>query len=164
MENPFILSDLDRKILDTLQADGRLTNQEIANRIGSSPSSVWRRIRMMEEAGVIAGFRLVVNPERLGLSETVLLNVSLSRHSEENTQDFTEIVKNAPEVLECYATSGEHDYLLKVLATDMRAYYRFLENKLMNKPYINKTNSTVVMRKIKETSAVTSAILPSRTP
>ena len=154
------LTGLDRKILDALQEDCRLSNQQIADRVGSSPSSVWRRIRALEEAGIISGFRLTVSPEALGLSETVLVHVSLRQHSDENTAAFTQLVTDAPEVLECYATTGDHDYLIKVLAADMRAYYRFLEETLMSKPYIDKTSSMVVMKKIKDTNAVPSRIIP----
>ena len=154
MKDQVILSELDRRILAALQADSRLSNQELADQIGSSPSSVWRRVRVMEQAGIIDGFRLSVSAEMLGWSETVLVHVSLNTHSDESTRAFTELVENAPEVLECYAVTGEHDYLLKVLATDMRSYYRFLEGALMSKGFISRTSSTVVMSKIKETGQV----------
>ncbi len=154
MNDSFSLTRLDRRILAELQSDSRLSNQEIADRIGSSPSSVWRRIKALEQAGVIEGFYLAIAAEKLGLSETVLLHVSLASHNEHSTRAFTELVSNSPQVLECYAVSGDHDYQLKVLATDMRAYYRFLEDTLMSQDFIARTSSTVVLSKIKETGTV----------
>lgn len=161
MKESFNITPLDRKILEILQQDSRLSNQEIADRIGSSPSSVWRRVRAMEEAAVISGFHLVLSPELLGLAETVLVHVSLNSHSEKNTREFTRLVRNTPEVLDCYAVTGDHDYQLKVLATDMRAFYRFLEETLMSKPYVAKTSSTVVMNTIKETASAPASIIPT---
>ncbi len=160
MKEQFKLTPLDRNILLALQADSRLSNQEIAERTASSASSVWRRIKAMQQAGVIKGFRLAVDAELLGLAETVMLHVSLNQHSKASTQAFTELINGTPEVIECYAVGGEHDYQLKVLATDMRAYYRFLEQTLMSQPYIARTNSIVIMKKIKETQNVPTEILP----
>ncbi|MDI6835984.1 MAG: winged helix-turn-helix transcriptional regulator, partial [Rhizobiaceae bacterium] len=85
MDRSFELSELDRKILDALQDDARLSSQDIAHRVSSSPSSVWRRIRAMEDAGVISGFRVTVDAEKLGLHETILVNVRLDRHTPETT-------------------------------------------------------------------------------
>lgn len=163
MKDSFRFSALDRKILRELQTDSRLSNQEIAERTGSSASSVWRRVKSMQDAGVISGYALCVNAESLGLAETVLLHVSLSQHSDDSTSAFAKLVTNSPEVLECYAVSGEHDYQLKVVAADMRAYYRFLENTLMSQPFVARTSSTVIMKKIKESSTVPAEIIPAWT-
>ena len=160
MKNQFNLTELDRKILSTLQLDSRLSNQDIADQTGSSASSVWRRVKAMQEAGVITGFQLDVNVEELGLSETVFLHVSLNQHQEKTIREFTRLISNSQQVLECYAVSGDHDFQLKVLATDMRAYYQFLEQTLMNQPYIARTSSTVIMKKIKETHTVPTEIIP----
>ncbi len=160
MNEKFTSTRLDRQILDELQADCRLSNQEIADRIGSSASSIWRRVRAMEQAGVIDGFHLSVAPDKLGLPETILLHVSLHTHSEKTTAAFTRLINESPEVLECYAVTGEYDYQLKVLATDMRAYYRFLEDKLMSRNFISRTSSTVVMKKIKQTGKIPTGSLP----
>ena len=157
MNNKFTPTALDRQILEELQANCRLGNQDIAERIGSSASSIWRRVRAMEEAGVINGFHLSVAADMLGWTETMLLHVSLHTHSEQNTQAFTELINETPEVLECYAVTGEFDYQLKVLAKDMRAYYRFLEEKLMSRDFISRTSSTVIMKKIKETGKIPTA-------
>ena len=160
MKEKFKTTALDRKILSSLQSDSRLSNQDIAETIGSSASSVWRRVRVMEEAGIIKGLNLSLSAQSLGLSETVIVQVSLSKHNEKNTKAFTRLVGNTPEVMECYAVTGDHDYQLKVLATDMRAFYRFLEDTLMSQDYIAKSSSTVVMSIIKETGSIPASIIP----
>ena len=147
MELSFTPTTLDTKILQLLQADCRLSNQEIATQTGSSASSVWRRIRTMEQAGLIDGFHLSVTAEALGYAETVLVYVSLNTHSEKSTDAFTKLIEQTPQVMECYAVTGDHDYLLKVLAPDMRAFYRFLEDTLMSKEYVARTQTNVVMKK-----------------
>jgi DNA-binding Lrp family transcriptional regulator len=154
MNERFNLTALDRQILRELQRDCRLSNQELAERIGSSASSVWRRVRQLQEAGVIEGFHLSIAADRLGLTETILLHISLHTHSDSAIDAFTRLINDSPEVLECYAVTGEYDYQLKVLATDMRAYYRFLEDRLMSKDFIARTSSTVVMKKIKDTETI----------
>ncbi len=148
------LTRLDRRVLAELQRNCRLSNQEIADRVGSSASSVWRRIRTMEDAGVIDGFQVSVTAEALGYAEVIMVYVSLSKHSGSGVDAFTELVQNEPQVLECYAVTGDHDFVLKVVAEDMRAFYRFLEDTLMNKDYIDRTSSTVVMNKIKESRTI----------
>ncbi len=155
-EQPTITA-LDQKILNELQADCRLSNQDLADRIGSSASSIWRRVRALETAGVITGFNLSVAADKLGLPETILLHISLHTHSDKNTEAFYQLINELPEVLECYAVSGEYDYQLKVLTTDMRSYYRFLEEKLMCHDFITHTNTTVVMKKLKETGKIPTA-------
>lgn len=105
-------------------------------------------------------YRLHLAPEKIGLMETILLHVSLTQHGKDNTKRFMDTVLSAPQVLECYATTGEHDYVLKVLAADMRSYHKFLEEIIMNKPYVLKTHSNVVMRKLKDSQAVPSRIMP----
>lgn len=154
MKQLFRTTPLDRKILGLLQNDCRLSNQDIATKAGSSASSVWRRIRAMEEAGLINGFHLGVAAEALGFAETVLVYVSLNSHNEQSIEAFTQLIAEAPQVMECYAVTGEHDYLLKVLATDMRSFYKFLEDTLMSQEYIARTHTNVVMKKIKESHAV----------
>lgn len=158
LKEQFNLTRLDEKILDEMQADCRLSNQDLADRIGSSASSIWRRVRALQKAEVILGFNLTVAAEKLGLSETILLQVSLHTHSDKNTAAFDQLINELPEVLECYAVNGEYDYQLKVLATDMRAYYQFLEEKLLSSDLVARASSSVVMNKIKETRIVPTSI------
>ncbi|MGJ8527566.1 Lrp/AsnC family transcriptional regulator [Maritalea sp.] len=157
MANSFELDQIDRKILELLQFNSRLSNQEIASQVGSSASSVWRRINALEEAEIITAYGLTVSPEKLGYGELVLLQVSLEQHNDDYLEEFTQLVRSIPEILECYATTGEYDYVMKVLATDMRSYHRFLRNRLMSKAFISKTFSQVVMEKIKFQKVVPTA-------
>jgi len=154
MNDQVTLDAIDSKILQLLQQNSRISNQEIANQVGSSVSSVWRRINALEETGIITGYGLTVSPEKLGYGETILLQVSLQRHSDDSVEEFAELVNSIPEILECFATTGEYDYVLKVLAPDMRSFHRFLRNNLMDKPYISKTFSQVVMDKVKFQKAI----------
>lgn len=154
MSNSFKIDQIDGKILELLQQNSRISNQDIANKVGSSVSSVWRRINALEEAGVIQGYGLTVSPEKMGYQETILLQISLQRHSDDYIEQFIALVESVPEILECYATTGEYDYVLKVLATDMRAFHRFVRNSLMRQPFISKTYSQVVMDKIKFQKAI----------
>lgn len=154
MNDSFKIDQIDGKILELLQRNSRVSNQDIATQVGSSVSSVWRRINALEEAGVIQGYGLTVSPEKMGYQETILLQVSLQRHSDDYIEQFIGLVESIPEILECYATTGEYDYVLKVLATDMRAFHRFVRNSLMRQPFISKTYSQVVMDKIKFQKAV----------
>ncbi len=154
MNNSLKIDQIDGKILELLQKNSRISNQEIANQVGSSVSSVWRRINALEEAGVIQGYGLTVSPEKMGYQETILLQISLQRHSDDYIEQFIHLVESIPEILECYATTGEYDYVLKVLATDMRAFHRFVRNSLMRQPFISKTYSQVVMDKIKFQKAI----------
>ncbi|TDQ64364.1 DNA-binding Lrp family transcriptional regulator [Maritalea mobilis] len=154
MNNSLKIDQIDGKILELLQKNSRISNQEIANQVGSSVSSVWRRINALEEAGVIQGYGLTVSPEKMGYQETILLQISLQRHSDDYIEQFIQLVESIPEILECYATTGEYDYVLKVLATDMRAFHRFVRNSLMRQPFISKTYSQVVMDKIKFQKAI----------
>ena len=141
---------LDLKILAAMQTDPKLSNNEIAERVGSSASSVWRRIKSMEDAGILAGHFLRMSAERLGFQETILVQVSLNHHTDKHTDEFAKLVRGCPEILECYVTTGEGDYLLKVLARDIRSYRQFLQRKLMNQSFIGKVQSQVVMEKVKE--------------
>ncbi|WP_424982378.1 Lrp/AsnC family transcriptional regulator [Maritalea sp. S77] len=158
MNNSLKIDQIDGKILELLQKNSRISNQEIANQVGSSVSSVWRRINALEEAGVIQGYGLTVSPEKMGYQETILLQVSLQRHSDDYIEQFIHLVESIPEILECYATTGEYDYVLKVLATDMRAFHRFVRNSLMRQPFISKTYSQVVMDKIKFQKAIPAVV------
>lgn len=154
MNSSLKIDQIDGKILELLQKNSRISNQEIANQVGSSVSSVWRRINALEESGVIQAYGLTVSPEKMGYQETILLQVSLQRHSDDYIEQFISLVESIPEILECYATTGEYDYVLKVLATDMRAFHRFVRNSLMRQPFISKTYSQVVMDKIKFQKAI----------
>ena len=123
---------LDRKILSVLQGNARASLQEIGQAVGLSPSPCWGRIKKMEEAGVIEGYTVRLNPRALDLADTVLVMVTLDSHSDNTLEKFGETLASIPEVIEAHLVSGDYDYLLRVVVKDTRDYERLLREKLYN--------------------------------
>ncbi|NEX22501.1 Lrp/AsnC family transcriptional regulator [Thiorhodococcus mannitoliphagus] len=141
----------DRRILAELQQDGRISNQELADRIGLSPSPCLRRVRALEEAGLISGYRATLDAQKLGLSLMVILSISMDRHTPERFERFDTAVKAMPEVLECLLITGrEADYQLKVVVRDMDAYQDFLLNKITRLEGVSGVHSSFVLRRVLE--------------
>src|SRR5450830_1841670 len=136
------MDKIDRKILQVLQADARTSLQDIGQAVGLSPSPCWGRIRKLEEAGVIEGYTVRLNPQALGLNETVLVQVTLDK--------FGETLAAIPEVVEALLVSGEYDYLLKVAVRDTRDYERFLRERLYQIKGIRHSQSRFVLRTLKK--------------
>lgn len=139
----------DKRILTVLQQDGRLTNQQIAEQAGISPAACWRRMRALEEKRVINRYSALLNRKALGLNFSIFVHVSLSRHRTENVKRFEQAVMARPEVLECHATTGEADYMLKVVTKDIESYDRFLEEFLFTQPGIDHVKTNITLREIK---------------
>lgn len=153
MEN----DDLDRAskaILQALQADARLSVQQLAERAGLSATPVWRRIKELEQRGVIRGHVALLDREKLGLTTCVLAHVSLVRHSEGAVEQFERLVASLPEIVECQAITGEADYVVKVVTRDMKAYDRFLQQHLFKLPFVASVRSNVVLREVKYETAL----------
>jgi Lrp/AsnC family leucine-responsive transcriptional regulator len=149
------LDRYDRRILEELQQDGRLTNLELAERIGLSPSPCLRRVRALEESGVIAGYRALLDANKLGLSLIALLSISMDRHTPERFAHFDAIVSALPEVLECLLITGrEADYQLKVVVRDMDAYQDLLLNKITRIEGVTGVQSSFVFRRVVERTAL----------
>lgn len=149
------LDRYDRRILEELQRDGRLTNLELAERIGLSPSPCLRRVRALEEAGVIAGYRALLDARKLGLSLVALLSISMDRHTPERFARFDAIVTDLPEVLECLLITGrEADYQLKVVVRDMDAYQELLLNKITRIEGVSGVQSSFVLRRVVERTSL----------
>lgn len=149
------LDRYDRRILEELQRDGRLTNLELAERIGLSPSPCLRRVRALEEAGVIAGYRALLDARKLGLSLVALLSISMDRHTPERFARFDAIVADLPEVLECLLITGrEADYQLKVVVRDMDAYQELLLNKITRIEGVSGVQSSFVLRRVVERTSL----------
>lgn len=145
----------DRRILAELQQDGRISNQELADRIGLSPSPCLRRVRALEEAGLITGYRATLDAQKLGLSLMVILSISMDRHTPERFERFDAAVKAMPEVLECLLITGrEADYQLKVVVRDMDAYQDFLLNKITRLEGVSGVHSSFVLRRVLERSSL----------
>ncbi|MTW22108.1 Lrp/AsnC family transcriptional regulator [Allochromatium palmeri] len=145
------LDRYDRQILVELQGDGRLSNQELAERIGLSPSPCLRRVRALEEAGFITGYRAELDARKLDLSLMVILSISMDRHTPERFERFDAAVKEMPEVLECLLITGrEADYQLKVVVRDMEAYQDFLLNRITRLDGVAGVHSSFVLRRVLE--------------
>jgi len=148
------LDRIDRAILKLLQADSQLTHQAIAERVGSSSTSIWRRIQALEAGGVITGRVALVDAEKVGLTVSVICNVKLAHHNDESRVEFEALVQAAPEVVGCYAVSGNHDYTLLVMVRDVKDYERFLTQTLLNSPWVDAASSSFTLRTVKRTTAV----------
>jgi Lrp/AsnC family leucine-responsive transcriptional regulator len=120
------LDTIDRKILRALQADGKISVGELADRVGLSPSPCARRIRLMENAGVIKGYAAIVDQKKVGLPISAFASIKLERQREEDLDRFEEAVSRWPEVLDCYLMTGQRDYLMRIGAADLEAYERFI--------------------------------------
>jgi Lrp/AsnC family leucine-responsive transcriptional regulator len=149
-----ILDEIDRKILTLLQQDSRLTLQEIADKVGLSPSPCHRRIRLLEERGIIAGYTATVDQRAVGLPVSVFVSIKLARQKEEDLQRFAKAVATWPEVLECYLMTGHRDYLLRVVVSDLAAYERFLKQKLTRVDGISSIESSFALDQIKYATAL----------
>ncbi|PZP28381.1 MAG: AsnC family transcriptional regulator [Roseateles depolymerans] len=143
-----------RAILEALQADARLSTQALAEQVGLSATPVWRRVRELEERGVIRGQVVLADREKLGLSVLVLANVSLVRHSEGAVEQFERLVAGTREIIECHAITGEADYVIKVVAADMKAYDQFLQQRIFKLPGVASVRSNVVLREVKYETAL----------
>lgn len=146
---PIALDAIDRRILRALQRDGRLSIVALASEVGLSPTPCQRRVRRLEEAGVIARYAAVLDPRRLGLPLQAFVMVSLESHAEEVVQRFQKALAERPEVLAAYAMSGEMDYLLHVLAADFEAYGEFAMKALLRMPGVKETRSSFVLATLK---------------
>jgi Lrp/AsnC family leucine-responsive transcriptional regulator len=152
------LDKLDRQILSSLQADGRATYEQLAEQVSLSPSAVLRRVKRLEESGIIARYVALVEPESLGLGLTAYLNVRLEKHTETHKRNpmdlFRASVQTWPEVAECAALTGEMDYLLRVLVQDMAHYSRFIMDTLLKHPSVQDCKTSFVLDRVKATTAV----------
>ncbi|MBN8761377.1 MAG: Lrp/AsnC family transcriptional regulator [Thiobacillus sp.] len=149
------LDRYDVQILRHLQADGRLTNQELADRIGLSPSPCLRRVRALEEAGVIRGYRALADARALGLNLMALIHISMDQHTPERFEHFEAAINAIPQVLECLLITGQSaDYQLKVVVPDMDAYQDLLLNRITRIPGVTGVHSSFVLRRVVDKTAL----------
>ena len=145
----------DRKILEQLQKDGSLTNQQLAEKIGLSPSPCLRRVRSLEEAGVIVRTVTILDHKRLGLSLTAIILIGMDRHTPERFAAFEDQIAGYPEVQECYLITGQSaDYMLKVVVPDMDHYHQFLLNHITRIPGVSGVHSSFVLRRVIDSTAL----------
>ena len=152
------LDAIDRRILQVLQAQGRCTYDELAAQVNLSSSATLRRVKRLEESGVIAGYVALVSPEHVGLGLMAYINVRLEKHTAAQKRSpmdlFAAAVQTWPEVVECAALTGEMDYLLRVLVRDMAHYARFIADSLLKHPSVQDCKSSFVLQRLKGTTAL----------
>ncbi|MDD2768587.1 MAG: Lrp/AsnC family transcriptional regulator [Methylococcus sp.] len=145
----------DRMILEVLQTDGRISNQDLAERIGLSPSPCLRRVRALEENGLIRGYRALLDAKKLGLSLMALIGISMDQHTPERFANFEASVAEFPEVLECLLITGQQsDYQLKVVVEDMDAYQDLLLNKITRITGVTGVHTSFVLRRVIDRTAL----------
>lgn len=144
-----MLEEIDWKLLDLLQRDARLSNQDMAEAVGLSASSCWRRVKALEEAGVIRAYRAEVDAAKAGLGFHALIHITLTRHAREVVERFTAEVMRHDEVLDCFATTGAMDYHLRVLCRDLEAFNAFMERTLFRIEGIHQVQTHLVLRPVK---------------
>jgi Lrp/AsnC family leucine-responsive transcriptional regulator len=148
------LDTTDRKIANLLQADGRMTNAELAERVNLSPSACLRRVHRLEEQGVIAGYAMLVNADTLGLGTTVFVEVSLDGQAEDFLNAFEAAARNVPAVMECYLMAGDADYLMRCAVADVPDYERIHKEYLSRLPHVARIRTIFAMRTVYKSTAV----------
>lgn len=148
------LEEQDRRILRALQTNARISNQELAERTGMSASACWRRVRALEAAGILRGYAALIDEKRAGLGFQAIVHVTLTRHEHGHVETFIAEVRRRAEVLDCFATTGEADYHLRVLCADLDAYNLFLEGFLFKLPGIAHVRTNLVLKDIKHETAI----------
>lgn len=148
------LDAIDRRIIEELQRDASLSHAELAQRVGSSSASVWRRIRSLETAGILLNAVRLVDPDKVGCKVNVLCNVRARSHSVDARTSFEDFVRSRPEILECYSMSGDWDYLLRIVARDVADYEAFLMRTLLDHPAVASASSHFALSLTKHITAL----------
>ncbi len=143
------LEAADARILAALQEDGRLTNQELAERVGLSASPCWRRVKQMEETGTIAGYRARVDRRKVGLGVLAFVRVKIDSHSEAEARAFEDEIQRLDAVVACYSLAGSADFLLQVAAADLDAYAEFAMSTIRRLPRIKEMETAIVLKEVK---------------
>jgi len=149
-----VLDRTDKRILTVLQADGRISTVDLAERIGLSPTATSERLKRLTREGYITGYGARLDPRKLGLELLVFVEVSLDKTTPDIFERFAEAVRRAPEVLECHMVAGGFDYLVKARVADMEAYRRFLGDVLLSLPGVTETRTYAVMEEVKSDGAL----------
>jgi DNA-binding Lrp family transcriptional regulator len=145
---------IDRRILEAIQEDARISNAELAARVGLSPSPCWRRVRALEQCGVIQRYVTLASPEALGLPVNVFVSITLERQVEDNLERFEQAVLSRPEVMEAYLMTGDFDYLLRVVVPDIQAYQRFVLEHLTRIEGVASIKSSFALKQVQYKTAL----------
>ena len=150
-----VIDRYDRQFLDILQENGRISNRDLADRIGLSPSPCLRRVRTLEDAGIVTGYRALINAKALGYSLMALIYISMDKHTPERFENFERQILQIPEVLECLLVTGQDaDYQIKVIVKDMDAFQELLLNRITRIQGVTGVHSSFVLRKVVDKTAV----------
>jgi Lrp/AsnC family transcriptional regulator len=145
---------IDRKLLHELQRDASISHAELAERVGASTASCWRRIRALEADGVLGRQVRLVNAARLGRGVNVICHIKIKNHSIETTEAFEDFIASRDEIIECYSMSGDWDYLLRIMVSDVEDYNRFLMRTVLRHPSVATGSSHFALSQVKYTTAV----------
>lgn len=145
MSTPRNLDKTDRNILAALQADGRISNVKLAQRVNLSPTPCLHRVRQLEDVGYITGYRAVLDPEALGLNVCAFVLIKLDRNTRDQADAFEKAIAAIPEASEYYSTAGTHDYMVKIYARDLRAYQKIINDRIATLPFIDDVQSTIIL-------------------
>ena len=149
------LDRTDKRILGELQINGRISNQELADKVGLSPSPCLRRVKQLEDEGIIEGYAALVNASKLGLKMMALIQIRMDRHTPERFEEFERTIKDYPQVLECILITGQTaDYQVKVIVRDMEEYQDFLLKKITPLPGVSDVHSSFILRQVMHTTAL----------
>jgi DNA-binding Lrp family transcriptional regulator len=144
------LNETDKRLVDLLSRDSRISNADLAEKVGLSASSCWRRVRALEDSGAIRGYTVSLDDEKMGLGFKSIVHVQLTRHDPDKVSAFIRAIREREEVRACYATTGQSDYHLHVVCPDLAAYNRFLEDFLFRIPAVASAQTNLILRPIKE--------------
>jgi len=148
------IDSIDRKILDLLQNEPGINASAIGERVGLSQSACWRRIQRLREEGVFKDHPVILDREKIGLTTMVFAHIKLTSHGRSNLSEFAEAVRSYPEVMECYVLLGNTDFLLRIVAEDIKAYEQFFFEELSQLPGIQEVTSSIVLSDIKHSTAL----------
>lgn len=154
MKQERAIDDIDRKIIAALQKDATRSHAELAEQVGASSASCWRRIKALEKAGILTATVRLVDPEKVGRGVNVLCNIRMRSHALEARHAFEQFVESRPEIVECFSMSGEWDYLLRVVVADVADYNRFLMMALLGHPSVSGAASHFALSMTKYTTAL----------
>ena len=150
------IDDIDRKIIVALQENGKITVNDLAEKVGLSASPCARRVRLLEQAGVIKGYAAIIDQKKVGLPISAFASIKLERQREDALERFSKAVARWPEVVDCYLMTGQRDYLLRVVVRDLESYEQFLNDKLTRLEGVSSIETSFALKQIKR-----SEVLPS---
>lgn len=149
-----LIDEIDRKIIAAVQADGKITVNELAEKVGLSASPCARRVRLLEQAGVIKGYAAIIDQKKVGLPISAFASIKLERQREDALEHFSKAVARWPEVVDCYLMTGQRDYLLRVVVSDLEAYEQFLNDKLTRLDGVASIETSFALKQVKRSEVL----------